>query len=214
MGYIYKITNDINDKVYIGKTEFDIEKRFQEHCRDALKDRNEKRPLYNAINKYGIEHFKIEEIEQCNDIENREKYWIEYYDSYNNGYNATLGGDGKTLINYDLVVEKFKKGMTITEISNELHHDIGQLSKILKAKGITSEEIKEQSKTQRKSLIMLDKKTLQEIKSFNSVAEAAQYCIDNQLSKDTINGISAHISQCCNGIRKTAYKYKWKYIGG
>ena len=108
MGYIYKITNDINDKVYIGKTEFDIEKRFQEHCRDALKDRNEKRPLYNAMNKYGIEHFKIEEIEQCNDIENREKYWIEYYDSYNNGYNATLGGDGKTLINYDLVVEKFK----------------------------------------------------------------------------------------------------------
>ena len=214
MGYIYKITNDINDKVYIGKTEFDIEKRFQEHCRDALKDRNEKRPLYNAMNKYGIEHFKIEEIEQCNDIENREKYWIEYYDSYNNGYNATLGGDGKTLINYDLVVEKFKKGMTITEISNELHHDIGQLSKILKVKGITSEEIKEQSKTQRKSLIMLDKKTLQEIKSFNSVAEAAQYCIDNQLSKDTINGISAHISQCCNGIRKTAYKYKWKYIGG
>ena len=214
MGYIYKITNDINDKVYIGKTEFDIEKRFQEHCRDSLKDRNEKRPLYNAMNKYGIEHFKIEEIEQCNDIENREKYWIEYYDSYNNGYNATLGGDGKTLINYDLVVEKFKKGMTITEISNELHHDIGQLSKILKTKGITSGEIKEQSKTQRKSLIMLDKKTLQEIKSFNSVAEAAQYCIDNQLSKDTINGISAHISQCCNGIRKTAYKYKWKYIGG
>ena len=214
MGYIYKITNDINDKVYIGKTEFNIEKRFQEHCRDALKDRNEKRPLYNAMNKYGIEHFKIEEIEQCNDIENREKYWIEYYDSYNNGYNATLGGDEKTLINYDLVVEKFKKGMTITEISNELHHDIGQLSKILKVKGITSEEIKEQSKTQRKSLIMLDKKTLQEIKSFNSVAEAAQYCIDNQLSKDTINGISAHISQCCNGIRKTAYKYKWKYIGG
>ena len=214
MGYIYKITNDINDKVYIGKTEFNIEKRFQEHCRDALKDRNEKRPLYNAMNKYGIEHFKIEEIEQCNDIENREKYWIEYYDSYNNGYNATLGGDEKTLINYDLVVEKFKKGMTITEISNELHHDIGQLSKILKVKVITSEEIKEQSKTQRKSLIMLDKKTLQEIKSFNSVAEAAQYCIDNQLSKDTINGISAHISQCCNGIRKTAYKYKWKYIGG
>lgn len=214
MGYIYKITNDINNKIYIGKTEFDIEKRFQEHCRDALKDRNEKRPLYNAMNKYGIEHFKIEEIEQCNDIESREKYWIEYYDSYNNGYNATLGGDGKTLINYDLVVEKFKKGMTITEISNELHHDIRQLSKILKVKGITSEEIKEQSKTQRKSLIMLDKKTLQEIKSFNSVAEAAQYCIDNQLSKDTINGISAHISQCCNGIRKTAYKYKWKYIGG
>ncbi len=212
MGYIYKITNDINDKIYIGKTEFDIEKRFQEHCRDALKNRNEKRPLYNAMNKYGIEHFKIEEIEQCSDIENREKYWIEYYDSYNNGYNATLGGDGKTLINYDLVVERFKKGYTIKEISNELHHDIGQLSKILKEKGITQEEIYQQSKVQRKALNMLNKNTLELIKNFNSVAEAAQYCIDNNLSKDTISGISAHISQCCNGIRKTAYNYKWKYI--
>ena len=59
---------------------------------------------------------------------------------------------------------------------------------------------------------MLNKNTLELIKKFNSVAEAAQYCIDNNLSKDTISGISAHISQCCNGIRKTAYNYKWKYI--
>lgn len=51
---------------------------------------------------------------------------------------------------------------------------------------------------------MLNKNTLQEIIGFNSVADAAQYCIDNNLSKDTINGISSHISQCCNGIRKNS----------
>ena len=55
MAYIYKITNDINDKIYIGKTNFSIEKRFQEHCKDAFRKRNEKRPLYNAMKKYGIE---------------------------------------------------------------------------------------------------------------------------------------------------------------
>ena len=53
MAYIYKITNDINNKIYIGKTEFSIEKRFHEHCRDAFKERNEKRPLYAATFKYG-----------------------------------------------------------------------------------------------------------------------------------------------------------------
>lgn len=37
MALIYKITNDINDKIYIGKTNFSIEKRFKEHCRDAQK---------------------------------------------------------------------------------------------------------------------------------------------------------------------------------
>lgn len=49
MAYIYKITNDINDKVYIGKTEFAIEKRFKEHCQDALKAKSDNRPLYSAM---------------------------------------------------------------------------------------------------------------------------------------------------------------------
>ena len=73
MGYIYKITNDINDKIYIGKTEFNIEKRFQEHIKDSEK-LYKNRPLYNAMNKYGIEHFKIELIEETNNTEEREKY--------------------------------------------------------------------------------------------------------------------------------------------
>lgn len=214
MGYIYKITNNINDKIYIGKTEFDIKKRFKEHYQESLRQCEEKRPLYNAINKYGIEHFKIELIEECSNIEEREKYWIEFFDSYYKGYNATLGGDGKTLINYDLVVEKFQQGMTITQIAKEIHHDVGQLSKILKLKGITSEEIQERGNAlKKKKLIMLDKDTLQEKKFFNSVAEAAQYCIDEKLTTDRVGGVSSHICQCCNGIRKTAYKHKWKYIG-
>ena len=60
MSYIYKITNDINNKVYVGKTNLTIEKRFREHCTDSKKFTIEKRPLYNAMNKYGIEHFHIE----------------------------------------------------------------------------------------------------------------------------------------------------------
>ena len=107
MAYIYKITNDINSKVYIGKTEFSIEKRFSEHCRDSIKRRTEQRPLYYAMNKYGIEHFHIELIVETDDPEEREKYWIKQFDSYHNGYNDTLGGDGKTSINYKKVLNLF-----------------------------------------------------------------------------------------------------------
>lgn len=84
MSIIYKITNDINGKVYIGKTEFSIEKRFNEHYRDAYKPSKEKRPLYSAMRKYGINHFHIEVIEECSseEVSQRETYWIEYYDSY------------------------------------------------------------------------------------------------------------------------------------
>lgn len=49
-----------------------------------------------AINKYGIENFTFEIIEECSEeqLNNRERYWIAYYDTYHNGYNRTVGGEG------------------------------------------------------------------------------------------------------------------------
>lgn len=66
MAYIYKITNTINNKLYIGKTVNTIEKRFNQHKNESKTERSKKRPLYRAINKYGIENFEIEIIEECN----------------------------------------------------------------------------------------------------------------------------------------------------
>lgn len=107
MGYIYKITNDVNGKMYIGKTELvDPYKRWKEHLQDYKKRRCEKRPLYAAMNKYGEEHFHFEVIEETNDTVEREQYWINKLRTYVgfkdcNGYNATLGGDGKVYLNLD-----------------------------------------------------------------------------------------------------------------
>ena len=63
MAFIYKITNDINQKVYIGKTEQTIEERFKEHCQEYKRERCEKRRLYAAMKKYGAEHFHVELVE-------------------------------------------------------------------------------------------------------------------------------------------------------
>ena len=52
------------------------------------------------MNKYGIEHFHIELIEETDNPEEREIYWIEKLGSFKNGYNATLGGDGKKYLDY------------------------------------------------------------------------------------------------------------------
>ena len=76
-GYIYIIKNDINDKVYIGKTLLSsIQERFKEHIKDSKRRDKEHRPLYNAMNKYGIEHFSIEQLEKCDAsiLSDREKY--------------------------------------------------------------------------------------------------------------------------------------------
>ena len=63
MGYIYKITNLINGKIYIGQTRFNVQRRFHQHLYEAKKGELNF-PLYSAIRKYGEENFKIECIEE------------------------------------------------------------------------------------------------------------------------------------------------------
>ncbi len=87
---IYKIVNDVNDNVYVGYTATSLQKRFSWHIRDAKT--GHKKKLYNAMRKLGIDNFGIKLIEECWDeaqLKSREEYYITFYDSYENGYNAS-----------------------------------------------------------------------------------------------------------------------------
>ena len=93
-GRIYKITNQVNGKFYVGKTMKSLLTRFYNHCYDAI-NRNSTSYFHRAIRKYGKENFIIEEIELCEDnLGNREIFWIS---KLNPHYNQTLGGDGGML---------------------------------------------------------------------------------------------------------------------
>tara|TARA_B100000902_G_scaffold392817_1_gene445842 strand:- start:46 stop:1065 length:1020 start_codon:yes stop_codon:yes gene_type:complete len=93
MAHIYKITNIINNKIYVGKTEHPPTKRWKEHLWSA---RNPTMAISHAIHKYGQENFKFEVIEECltEYVNKKETYWIGKLDTFENGYNSTLGGDG------------------------------------------------------------------------------------------------------------------------
>ena len=210
MAYIYKIINDINDKVYIGKTEFSIEKRFAEHCRDALRERNEKRPLYSAMKKYGVEHFFIELVEKTNVPEEREAYWIKYYNSFEKGYNATLGGDGKKYIDYDLVIQTYKKELNAATTANILNISPDSVRKILKENNveiISSQEISAKKNSKKVEMFDLNDNY---IRTFNSMIEAGKYLIDNKKSNCKLTTIRQHISEVVRGKRKTCAGFKWK----
>ncbi|MBQ2397772.1 MAG: GIY-YIG nuclease family protein [Bacteroidales bacterium] len=91
--FIYKITNKINNKVYIGQSIRPIEHRFRRHINDALNNVIDTH-FARAIRKYGKENFYIELIdlaETQDELNQKEQYWIRYYDSVNslNGYNET-----------------------------------------------------------------------------------------------------------------------------
>lgn len=95
IGFIYKVTNLINNKVYIGQTIQDVKYRWYRHCgKSGISQAELNTHFKRAILKYGKENFKVEVIEECDSsqLNEREKYYISYFDSYNNGYNSTLGG--------------------------------------------------------------------------------------------------------------------------
>lgn len=95
-GELYVIRNKVNGKEYVGKTYKGIKTRFRQHLEDAYKERYENRPLYKAFQKYGLENFEIESIGYYPEIilEEKEMEEIAKRDTYRNGYNATMGGDG------------------------------------------------------------------------------------------------------------------------
>jgi group I intron endonuclease len=97
---IYKITNSVNDKVYIGQTVESLKKRWNRHTWVCTIKRNAM-AITNAIVKYGKENFSIEEIDKADDIEElneKEIYYINLYKSISpNGYNLTTGGNNKRL---------------------------------------------------------------------------------------------------------------------
>ena len=117
-GYIYKITNDINNKVYIGQTMVTITDRWHGHMSSVLNEKRYQSALYNAMRKYGRQKFHIKEIssftkatkEELIDILNiEEQKYIKQYQSLTtqNGYNLEKGGNnkkvpGRKVSKYDL----------------------------------------------------------------------------------------------------------------
>ena len=95
---IYKFQNKENGKIYIGQS-ISLENRYNQHKNnhknENLKDYNT--PFYRALRKYGFENFTYEILESAEyfskqELEEKEIYWVAYYDSYENGYNANKGG--------------------------------------------------------------------------------------------------------------------------
>ena len=211
MPYIYKISNDINDKLYIGKTSQTPGQRFREHCADSKRFFN--RPLYAAMRKYGCDMFHIEIIEQCpnDDIASqREQYWIDYYKSFQFGYNATHGGDGKRLYDYELIYNEWLKDKNCKKVAERLSISPETVSVAVKEFG----DIPYCKQGFAKSVLEVDMLDMQGnyIKTFSSIREAARFIVEEQ-NKNTSNigGYSSHISSVCKGNRKSCLGYKWRY---
>lgn len=120
---IYKITNLLNNKVYIGQS-IDIRRRWAAHWNVAqnIRDKGIKvnSPIEISLSQHNFDNFKWEIIEECpsNMLDEREKYWIQYYNSYLCGYNATLGGQA-----FNKIEPSFVREVELLLISSEYSFD-------------------------------------------------------------------------------------------
>ena len=102
-GTIYKITNLVNGKIYIGQTVQYYLNRFTQHKSHARTGQSNHK-LARALRKYGDSNFIIEVIEECDIslLDEKEKYWIKYYNSIEDGYNISGGGQQNRNEYYEL----------------------------------------------------------------------------------------------------------------
>lgn len=207
---VYKITNDVNDKVYIGATHFSLDKRWKEHLRDSKKSSECNRPLYKAINEFGACHFNIFPIENCSDdiLYEREKYWVEYYDAFNNGYNATYGGTGKLCVDYQKIVDIYLNVKNEDTVAQILGVDKGTVRTALRENNVEIASSGEVKRNNNQKRIQMNSINGERIALFDSVYDAAQF-ISDTYSEKSFQSALIHIIEVCRGLRKTAYKYKW-----
>ena len=209
MGYIYKIRNRIDNKIYVGQTIQDVEARWKDH----LKKGSNCRYLKSAINKYGLDNFefKLVCITFDNQLDDMEIKYIEQYNSLvPNGYNLRLGGNSgrhnaetkqkisETLKNRyknGLIPPRSQLGIPHSEITKK------KISESLKGHKLSQESINKWIISRRKNKIIQFDIHGNRLNSFDSCKEAGEY----------IGASLSSICSCCNGKTKTAKGFVWKY---
>ena len=204
MGFIYLVTNKINGKQYVGKTKFDINTRWIQHKSEA---KRLKPNVYfvRALNKYGCDNFTVKEIEQCPDdlLFEREKYYIKQYDTYNNGYNSTLGGEGNHKYETDDILSLWNDGFTASEIADTMGSCVDTICLTLKANEITTTKIRSRAQSK---ISQYKKKAILQY-SLDGILLNKFSCIQEAVQQTGYSETS--IRDVCNHHRHSSNGYIW-----
>lgn len=210
---IYKITNKVNGKMYIGGST-NLKHRKRDHFKPYRINKFKHLPIYEAMIEFGRENFKFEVIEECSaeDLEERENYYLEKYKSYENGYNVSSHAismkDEEISNNYAEMTRKrnFKNWADeeyreqMSKANSEFQKERLKDPEYLAEK---SAQLKQYTDSIKRPVGQYDKQG-NLIAKFEGVREAER-ALD--LPNDSVGKV-------CRGVkyRKTAGGYVWKYL--
>lgn len=227
---IYLITNLINGKQYVGQTIRGYLHRWKGHCMYANRkvDRTSPQLIDKVIDKYGIENFKVELLETVPIIQKdiKEQYYIEKYDTYNNGYNLTIGGDYNPMTDINVKNKHLQKMQSLEHrlkvsksvrdrLTPELRKLYGEGTKnrwnnwSLEERNNCIKGFNNYNNSRKQKVAIVDEND-NIIEVFESCADACKYC--NKPTKE-----AGHILLVCdkfnkNGKRAKYFGYYWKKL--
>lgn len=210
--------------MYIGQTTRSIHRRWIEHLHDC---ETENHHLYLAMRKYGKENFSISMLEERDDsvLSEREKYWIAKENSYWDGYNSTIGGEGIVKLDYSdkfiPVIQFDKNGNKIAEYSSALEAE--------QKTGISRSSICSVCKGTYLSVRGFQWRYKEDVKNPVGIVETytrpcskyavVQFTLDGERIAEyesinaacrQIGGGTTQLRKCLSGVSKTAFGYQWK----
>ncbi len=213
-GIIYKVTNKINDEVYIGATSVSILDRKKDHIKNSKKGKTY--AFQNAIGTYGVDAFKWEQIDTADstdELAKKEKEYILKYNSKEEGYNSDSGGGvQKTVYQYDLKTRKLIKkysnltfaGAVIGLNKQELSSVCLSVNKVCKGFYWTYDYVDKFipiDDKRKKKVYQFDLHGIL-VKGFNSVSNASKETGCNKTS----------IAKVCRGERKSCGGFYWEFV--
>lgn len=233
-GYIYKITNLINNRIYIGQTRRTVKIRFTQHINDSKRE-NTNTILYRAFKKYGVDNFIVDTIKEYScinekdliDILNKEEimYIAKYNSTYPNGYNMQDGGKSPTksmmtpVDKYDLSGNYICSYKSASDASNACGVSTGHSHIIECCKGklhtcygfiwrYHGESFDKYSYNKDKRTRSVSVYDLQY--NIIGIYDTIKNAMLDVMHEYDIRKMS-HICSCCSGVRNKAYGYIWKY---
>lgn len=218
---IYKITNP-EGKVYIGCS------KNMEHRKNLYKNHrvSTQKLIYESLIKYGWDNHVWEEIEYTFDLKEREKYWINELNSFQEGLNCNIGGGGpldhnKETRNVISIKGKANKGKRVNSHrkGKKLNDNHVSNNKANKGKRVNSHWKGKSRGKEFADNMSLNRKGIPNPKNSKPIL---QYDLENNFIREWSsikdaneflgkNKDSSAIGECCKGKKQTAYKFKWKY---